>query len=125
MSAGIFGSVDRSLPKIVVSAELHAVTGITGGPNDVVIELLDLPGHSWKTSWARPSDNVGRSSAVKPQAREEQGVHRDVGHGTARVGGGSDSLASQTTSRPGPGHLIHTYARYVRLARFSFIVLFR
>ena len=31
--------------------------------------------------------------------------------------------ASQTTSSPGPGHLIHTYACYVRFVRFSFLIL--
>jgi hypothetical protein len=49
------------LPKIAVSwvnlsppSCIHAVTGVTGEPDDGVIELLDLLGHGWKTSSARP-----------------------------------------------------------------------
>ena len=38
-----------------VSGELHAVTRIAGEPDNDVIELLDLLGHSWKTSSARRS----------------------------------------------------------------------
>jgi hypothetical protein len=48
------------LPKIAISwvnlsAGLHAVTGVTGEPDDGVIELLDLLGHGWMTSSARPA----------------------------------------------------------------------
>ena len=44
---------DRRLLGEPVSRELHAVTRVTGEPDDDVIELLDLLGHSWKTSSAR------------------------------------------------------------------------
>ena len=43
---------DRRLLGEPVSSELHAVTGVAGEPDDDVIELLDLLGHSWKTSSA-------------------------------------------------------------------------
>ncbi len=38
-----------------VPGELHAVTRVAGEPDDDAIELLDLLGHSWKTSSARRS----------------------------------------------------------------------
>ena len=44
---------DRGLLGEPVSRELHAVTRVAGEPDDDVIELLDLLGHSWKTSSAR------------------------------------------------------------------------
>jgi len=44
---------DRGLMGEPVSRELHAVTRVASEPDDDVIELLDLLGHSWKTSSAR------------------------------------------------------------------------
>ncbi len=49
---------DRRLLSEPVSGELHAVTGVAGEPDDDVIELLDLLGHSWKTSLARRGRNT-------------------------------------------------------------------
>ena len=44
---------DRGLLGEPVPRELHTVTRVAGEPDDDVIELLDLLGHSWKTSSAR------------------------------------------------------------------------
>src|SRR5262249_14140574 len=44
---------DRRLLGEPVSRELHAVAGVSSGPDDAGIELLDLLGHGWKTSSAR------------------------------------------------------------------------
>ena len=43
---------DRRLLREPVAGELHAVAGIAGEPDDHMIELLDLLGHSRKTSSA-------------------------------------------------------------------------
>jgi hypothetical protein len=56
---------DRGLLGEPVSRELHAVTRVTGEPDDDVIELLDLLGHSWKTSSARR----GRALSLAPPHR--------------------------------------------------------
>ena len=51
ISAGKFGSVERSLPKLrgllgePVAGELHAVAGVAGEADDHSVELLDLLGH--------------------------------------------------------------------------------
>jgi hypothetical protein len=59
---------DRGLLGEPVSRELHAVTRVAGEPDDDVIELLDLLGHSWKTSSARLGQTLNPGTTPRPGA---------------------------------------------------------